>query len=678
MYQKKSLCLVFFLFTPVYLCLAAERNHDIDLNDYFSISFLTDCDSSPDGEYAVYREGRWDKDKNERNYDLWCIEISSHRKQRLTFDPANDDHPAWSPNSEYIYFTSRRKIGSEDKPPYDGSNQIWRINRDGKNLVPITRIKDGVDSFQISANGNYLYYQVSAEKVSGEWVELRNSYKDLEYGHGVNPYSQIWCLNLDDWRVEKIVDEDFVIKEFSLSPDCKHIAMITTPDDNLITYEGKSRIDLIDIETRKITTVTPADWRKNHPSPCGWLSSLCWSNDSQALGFSISFDGYPAEIYVAEWLKELPNLYPLKRPSFLTVDGETLRFRGKSRDLCFIGQEKARQRVYCFPNVRKGNHEELLTVTPGDVVVDSYSYSESSDQLVMIMCGLSYPQDIFIKNNANDGIERLTTINPQIERWKIPQISIVQWTGANGSPVEGILELPQEYDEPLPMIVDLHGGPWSASLYRFQFWIYGRTLLPSKGYAVFCPNYRGSIGYGDQFLVDLIGHENEIEVEDILKGVDAMVERGIADPTRLGVTGWSNGGFLTNCIISKTDRFKAASSGAGVVDQVMQWGVEDTPGHVLNYMTGFPWDIPEKYRRGSPLYNLNNVITPTLIHVGENDARVPAIHAKTLYRALRHYLDIDTELIIYPGEGHGLEKMENRRAKMEWDLQWFDKYVMKN
>ncbi|MEE8169597.1 MAG: prolyl oligopeptidase family serine peptidase, partial [Phycisphaerae bacterium] len=219
------------------------------------------------------------------------------------------------------------------------------------------------------------------------------------------------------------------------------------------------------------------------------------------------------------------------------------------------------------------------------------------------------------------------------------------------------------------------GGPTAATMYRLRYWIYGRTLLAAKGYAVLSPNYRGSTGYGDKFMIDLVGRENDVEVKDILAGVDAMIERGIADADRLGVMGWSNGGFLTNCLITTTPRFKAASSGAGVVDQFMQWGEEDTPGHVINYMQGLPWERIQEFREASPSARLNHVATPTLIHVGENDARVPASHARTLYRALREYVKVPTELVVYPGAGHGLTKYNHRKAKMEWDLAWFEKYL---
>ena len=259
-------------------------------------------------------------------------------------------------------------------------------------------------------------------------------------------------------------------------------------------------------------------------------------------------------------------------------------------------------------------------------------------------------------------------------------------------PVEGILELPPGYDRenggPLPLVVMIHGGPTAATPYARQFRIYGRSLLAARRYAMLAPNYRGSTGYGEEFMVDLIGRENDVEVEDIITGVEALVRDGIADPAKLGVMGWSNGGFLTNALLSETVTvpgdggtaeevgFAAASSGAGVIDQVIQWGTEDTPGHVVNYMSGkLPWEFPAEYIESSPLYELNKTETPTLIHVGGSDARVPPEHARTLYRSLYNYLDVPAELIVYPGEPHGLMKKSNRAAKMAWDHAWFDKYL---
>ena len=286
---------------------------------------------------------------------------------------------------------------------------------------------------------------------------------------------------------------------------------------------------------------------------------------------------------------------------------------------------------------------------------------------------------MLFRSEAGKRPRALTDLNPQTASWKLPRLSVVSWKGANGDTVEGILELPPEAKpgQPLPLVVGLHGGPTASVLYQLSYEIWeGRTYLPARGYAVLLPNYRGSTGYGDKFLTALLGNENDVEVQDILKGVDAMVERKIADPDRLGVVGWSNGGYLTNCLISTTTRFKAASSGAGIIDTAMQWGTNDEPAYMAVLKGGLPWQRPDVYRRTSPTYKLDKITTPTVIHVGGADPRCPPSHSRMLYRALKVYNKVPTRLLSYPGEPHGLTKYDNRKAKMTWDVAWFDRYIL--
>ncbi|MGB2986075.1 MAG: S9 family peptidase [Phycisphaerae bacterium] len=652
------------------------RDHDIVPEDYFTIGVITGCAVSPDAKYIAYTELRWEPPAEKRNIDLWVVETKTKTVRRLTFDQAGDQSPKWSADSRFIYFTSNRKRAGEENPPYDGKKQVWRISPEGGEPSAVTRVKDGIGLFDLSSDGRTLYYTTSKEEVEEEWKDLRKEYKDLEYGHGVTKFSEVWKLGLVNWRAEKLIYEKRVIRTLAVSPDQRRMAMLTAPDEELLSKEGWSRLDVYDTETKQVETVTAEGWRKDHPSPYGWLDGAAWADDSSALAFTVGFDGYPTRLYVAEWSGDEVSLRELARPPGVTVNEGTVQWRGGSRDLCFTGEERARARVYSITNVRGGRQGKSRTLTPGDVVVTAFDYRRADNPLAIVMGTIEHPRDLFLVSSSGD-YQRLTKVNPQVDTWKLPQISIVKWKGANGEDVEGILELPPDYKPgaPLPMVVELHGGPTAATMYRLRLWIYGRALMAAKGFALLSPNYRGSTGYGDKFMTDLIGRENDIEVEDILKGVDAMVERGIADPDRLAVMGWSNGGFLTNGLITKTDRFKAASSGAGVLDMVIQWGTEDTPGHVVNYMKGLPWSNPDAYRAASPVYNLDKVRTPTLIHVGGNDQRVPAANARALYRALRHYLKVPTELVVYPGEGHGLTTYENRKAKMEWDLAWFERYL---
>jgi len=656
------------------------RDHDITLEDYFSLAMLTDCSVSPDGKYVAYTENRWEPPAEKRNTDIWVVETGAGANdrpaRRLTFDPTADGDVRWSPDGEIIYFTSAPKRSSEDSAPHNGKKQIWRIRPDGGEAFAVTRLNDGIGQYDLGRDGTAVYYTTTDEQVDDEWKDIRKQYKSLKYGHGVTNFSKLWKLDLQTWRTEKLVDDRRVVGSLAVAPDQKRIAMVTTPDEELIFNEGWSRVDVYDAATKKVQTVTADGWRQDHPSPYGWIDGVAWSNDGAALAFTVSFDGHPARLYVVEWSGDSPGLRELTRPPGVSIVGGTMQWRGTSRDLCFIGEDHARARVQAIKDVRDGGQGVAEVLTYGDVAVTAFDFPSSGNPMYAVMAAPTHTDDVFAVRGPGR-FDRLTNINPQVGTWKWPQISVVQWKGAGGDPVEGILELPPDHKpgEPLPMVLEIHGGPTAATRFAIQYSIYGRTLLPAKGYAVLCPNYRGSTGYGDKFLTDLIGRENDIEVEDILRGVDAMVERGIADPNRLGVMGWSNGGYLTNCLIAKSDRFKAASSGAGMLDMVIQWGTQDTPGHVINFSQALPWVDPDAYRHSSPIYNLGNVRTPTLIHVGENDERVPAAHARALYRAMRHYLNVPVELVVYPDEGHGLMKYEHRKAKMEWDAAWFDKYL---
>ncbi len=584
-----------------------------------------------------------------------------------------------APTGAWIYFTSSPERAGEEAPPLDGSKQVWRISPTGGEPQPVTRIEDGIEAFELSASGTALYYTTAVDHTEeNRWGEIKKSHADLTYGHGVVELSKLHKLDLTSWRTTELIDSPRVIQEFSVSPDGSRIAMLTTPDRELITNEGWSWVEIFDTATKSTTKLEDTLWRAQAPSPFGWLLGLAWSDDAKALAFRIDFDGYPGELFVAEFGSNDVSIARIDRENEITLDGGDIHWRPGTRDIAFGAEDHAFRHIYAVTDVRRGRHGKTLNLTPGNITAGAYSFSDNG-RVALVAANPEQYEEIYTVDNGN--YTQLTQLNPHTDDWKKPQVSIVKWTAPDGKTVEGILELPHGHDPqldgPLPMIVSIHGGPTSATPACQRFWIYGRTAFPAKGWAVLSPNYRGSTGYGDEFLVDLIGRENDIEVKDILAGVDAMVERGIADDSRLAVMGWSNGGFLTNSIITQSDRFKAASSGAGVFDQNAQWMLEDTPGHVVNYMDGkLPWEDLAEYDESSPMASAGNITTPTIIHVGEKDPRVPTIHSIALHRAMKHYLDVPVELVIYPGAGHGLTTYKHRKAKMEWDHAWFDHWVL--
>jgi len=665
------------LFAVAAAATPTNRTHTIVPGDYFDLTSLGHLTISPDGRWAAYTESRWGEGDAGRRRDLWLVGRDEGQPRRLTFDDFGPTALVWSPDSELLYFIGHDRAG-HDNPPHDGSAQVWRIDPDGTNLQAITRISDGVNSFQLAPDGASIYYTVDVEETDSEWKDLRQRYDHLEYGHGVRRLTAIHRLDLVTWRDQEVIAPTQVIWEMVLAPDGNRLGIITTADNEQINMEGWSRVEIIDLASGESTTVTDPAWRANHPSPYGWLENLAWSSDSRNLAFSISYDGYATRIWTAELTGDTWQLHLVERPDMVSLAGG-LQWRGNKRTLCYLGESLGRVRVYATAKIDGGRQGRTSVLTDGDIVAGAYDFDSRGNNLMVVFETTTDGNDIYAVQDPGK-FSRRTHVNPQIDTWQLPQISQVSWTGADGDECHGILELPAGYrkdDGPLPTIIELHGGPTSSTKYRLRLWIYGRALMPANGYALLSPNYHGSTGYGDEFLAKLIGRENEIEVTDISLGTKWLIEQGIADPERIGVMGWSNGGYLTNCMIAaEPDMFAAASSGAGVLDMVIQWGTEDTPGHVINFTTGLPWDQPDHYRAASPLYNLDKVRTPTLIHVGGNDPRVPPAHSKALYRALRYYRHVPTELVVYPGEPHGLTTHENRLAKMEWDLAWFRKYLL--
>ena len=690
---------------------AQERTHDITPEDYFTIANVIAVAPSPNGGNVAYVEMRWQPPENRRNLDLWVVNTAGKRR-RLTFDFAADTGPQWSNDSRWIYFASARKTHAAGKSPHNGKRQVWRIRPDGSGLVQVTRVNKGVGRWQLAGDGASIYYEVRKERWDkGTFGKLRKQHKQLKYGHGNDKFSELFQIDLSGWRTKKLVAPGRVAREWRVSPDGQRIAMLTTPDSQLVSNEGWSRVDIFDTKSRKTSTLKDDLWRKGVASPYGWILGLAWSTDSSKLAFRVDWDGYPGETYVAEFggvagsnAEKHPSTMMLPRPKRdgmrVTWVGGHMQWRPGTSDLCLNATFKAIDRVHCVTAIgggKSGPDETLTENSKGSV--GTFAFARDDKLFVFTQSTLTHPPDIFaagkrVGTSSKSPFKRLTVVNPQVDRWKLPTIRDVWWKSKDGTLVHGILELPpghvfaqgstgkdksgnnKQKQKRLPLVVEIHGGPTSAVRKRLRFWIYGRTLFAAKGWALLSPNYRGSTGFGDKFMVDLIGHKNDLDVDDILAGVDKLVADGIVDDKKMAVMGWSNGGYLTNCVIARTTRFKAASSGAGVFDSAMQWMIEDTPGHVVNFNQGLPWMAGKAMMKSSPLYNAHKIKTPTLIHVGEKDARVPVQHSRALFRSLYRYLKVPAELVVYPGEPHGLGKHKHRKAKMLWDIAWFEHYVL--
>lgn len=670
-----SLLLVLLL-TPA--TFAQERTHAITPEDYAQLSSVTDFAVSPDGKQVVYCLATWNTTEDNRRTDLWLLNTDgSGKPTRLTFDRGGDHKPSWSPDGKTIYFAGKRKRASETKAPYDGSTQVWQIAVNGGEPRAVTREAGGIILHDHAPTAEAIYFTKDSDhNDQDDFSKLRQQYAQVEYGHGKRRISQVYRLDLNSWQTEKVIDARRYVRELAVTADGKKVGMITAPDDTVIRSEGDARVEVWDAETKK-TTVTDQSWKKTAASPWPWLESLAWDAAGTRLAYCTIFDAHPTEIIVCT---AEGNKWPATRVKRLPgqhVHGYGSPLRWSQAGLIYLG-EKAGEVPPVVYNPTTEQTAPAPAAWAGKVV---YGIETAAGKVIALAADAQGFAELVAFEPGAERLRRLTTLNPQTKTWKLPSVRHITWKAADGAEVGGVLELPEGYikGNPLPLVVAIHGGPTTSTKADLSFDPHnGRLYFAAKGYAVLLPNYRGSTGYGDKFVTDLIGNENDIEVKDILAGVQHLIKEGIADPERLAVMGWSNGGYLTNCLIALQDspvKFRAASSGAGILDTVAEWGFNDEPAYPMVFKKGLPWEQPEIYRKTSPTYGLGNVTTPTLIHVGGNDERCPPGHSRMLYRALKEYRKVPTNLVVYTGEPHGLSKLSNRTAKMAWDLAWFEKYL---
>jgi dipeptidyl aminopeptidase/acylaminoacyl peptidase len=340
-----------------------------------------------------------------------------------------------------------------------------------------------------------------------------------------------------------------------------------------------------------------------------------------------------------------------------------------------------------FLTANMGVHNELLKVdvasrrvtelTRGQHALGGWKMSEGAGLHVFTRNTPERPAEIYTLPVAGGELRRVTAVFDDIvARVKIARQERITWKGQDGQAVEGLLFYPTDYQagQKYPLIVYTHGGPAASDRFGFASDI---QVYAGKGYAVLRPNYRGSTGYGDAFLRDMVkGYFKQAHL-DVLAGADAVIAMGVADPARLVKMGWSAGGHMTNKIITFTDRFKAASSGAGAANWISMYAQSDHREFRTPWFGGTPWqpNAPiDLYWNHSPLKDVAKVKTPTIFLVGEQDPRVPMPQSVEMYRALKSN-GVPTHLYVAPREGHGWTELRHRLFKLQIEMEWFEKWV---
>ncbi|PYQ94572.1 MAG: hypothetical protein DMF97_18350, partial [Acidobacteria bacterium] len=337
-----------------------------------------------------------------------------------------------------------------------------------------------------------------------------------------------------------------------------------------------------------------------------------------------------------------------------------------------------------------GVHEELFVVPvtggkPRQLTNGKHniaSLSRIGDRFAFTISDSTSAGDVWVMAASDTAPRRVTRVFEYLARdFKLGRQEAIQWKGADGAMVEGILTYPVDYQpgQKVPLAVMTHGGPQAADKYSIGSMSYEFQVLAGKGYATLQPNYRGSTGYGDAFLRNMVGHYFQQAHLDVMTGVDEVIRRGIADPDRMLKMGWSGGGHMTNKIITFTDRFKAAAAGAGAANWISMYAQSDIRSFRTPWFGGTPWQANapiETYWNNSPLKDVANVRTPTLFFVGERDPRVPMPQSIEMHRALKAN-GVPTHLYIAPREPHGWTELRHQLFKLNTEIEWFEKYVTK-
>jgi dipeptidyl aminopeptidase/acylaminoacyl peptidase len=638
--------------------------------DYLKLRDVDEPNISRDGNFIVYVVKAADTEKDKFPGNLWMVKWDGTENHALTNGNKGASHPRWSPDGKWIAFLS----GREDENEID---QLWVLPINGGEAEKLTNLKGNVDDFVWAPDSTRIVLVVQdpdprePEKKEKEKktvppivIDRLHFKQDME-GYITDRYSHLQLLDLTSRKAEPLTNgrHDDVLPAWS--PDGKQIAFASKRGDN------PDRTDNWDIygvfaepgaKERQLTHTPEAD---AHPD---WQSAPAWSPDGKWIAYIHGGDPKKIE-YAVHTLAITPVDGGEPRTLTASLDRNVVQPRwaadGKSV-FCLVEDDGAQNLVRV--TMAGGSPEP---VTTGRRAVTAYDAAPNGHVIVRSSTA-DRPYEIFAQEQ-ND-LRNLSRQNDEFVRQiKWSAVEETKFKSKDGTEIHGFVFRPNDSASQgkSPALLRPHGGPQSQYAAEFSF---DSQLFAANGYAVILPNPRGSTGRGEKFAMGIYADWGHVDVEDDLAAVDDAVARGIADPDRLGVGGWSYGGISTNYIIATTTRFKAATSGASASNILAGYGTDQ---YVLDYENelGPPWKNPEVYTRLSyPFLHADRIKTPTLFLCGQNDFNVPLLNSEQMYQALRSQ-DVPTQLVIYPGQFHRLKKPSYYVDRFQRYLDWYAKWI---
>ncbi|MDQ3069969.1 MAG: S9 family peptidase [Acidobacteriota bacterium] len=615
---------------------------------------------SPDGKRVAYTVTETNWDDNAYETEIYIASATGGDVLQLTGGKKSSLAPAWSPDGKWLAFISDRT----DK------RQLYLINSGGGEARALTSGEEGVGSFAWSPDGKQIALTLTEakseaakerDKKYGEFEVVDADYR-MTHLHviGVNPTAS------DPAKLKRLTGGAFTVGAYDWSRDSKAIAFDHRTDPNLANSHTAD-ISIVTVQDGAVRALVTAEGPDSGPR---------WSPDGTRIAFQSAMSN-PGFFYTNARIAVVPAAGGAVKVMAETFDEQPGLIEWAPSGILFSGLERTSTRLYRLDAATGA----FAALTPASgATMSGFSFSADFSTVAFVSGDAKAFPEVHVATVADAGkARRLTSFGDQIRGWAVGSREMISWKSQDGAEIEGVLHKPADYraGRKYPLLVIIHGGPTgisrpyrvaNASPYPIEQWL-------AKGAVILEPNYRGSAGYGEKFRSLNVRNLGVGDAWDVLSGVDHLIAEGLVDSGRMGVMGWSQGGYISAFLAThERQPFKAISVGAGISNWMTYYVNTDIHPFTRQYLKATPWDDPAIYALTSPMTQIKRAKTPTLIQHGELDTRVPTPNAYELYQGLQD-VGVPVKLIIYKGFGHGLNKPKATRGAMEHNMEWFDRYV---
>ena len=661
----------------------AQTRRAITLDDHSRVINVGDPQRSPDGAWVAYTVTTIDVEKDRRNTDIWMVKWDGTEQLQLTSSPDGESSPRWSPDNKYLAFVASRGTDEDKKK----GGQIWLLNRAGGEAQRVSDFKGGVSDIQWSPDSTRILFthddenpRDEPEKMDG-WkrkttppiVIDRYHFKEDRTGYLGNYYSHIGVFDVAAKTTTMITKGNTDDASPSWSPDGKMIAFLSkrgAVDPDRTSNEDLWIVDAREgAEPRQLTKTAEGEGGRPAWSPDGSRIAVLISDTDQNTAYGMNkLVVVPSNPPQQNGPTQKPTIY---MPA-LDRAVSNIAWSADGQNISFLLQDDRTNHVATVP--AENPNGAMQRKSSGRRVIQSLSPGKDGNFAVIATSPTEFPE-IYALDNGN--LRQLTKHNDKLAaELQLATTEDFQSKSKDGTDVHGLITKPAGYKAgtKYPTLLIIHGGPNGQDQHSFSF---DREFLAANGYVVLSINYRGSAGRGNAWQKAIHGDWGNLEVMDLLGAVDEAVKEGVADPNRLGIGGWSYGGISTDYTIASDTRFKAAISGAGSAMQFSMYGIDQ---YIIQYdqEMGQPWKAKDKWMKVSyPFFNADKIKTPTLFLGGEKDFNVPIAGGEQMYQALKSN-SVDAQLVIYPGQFHGLTMPSYERDRLQRYLNWFNKYIQPN